>query len=262
MKQFNLFGQEEKAEQKYTSKIKAPIYEPKNRMPNIFELVDTYKTNRLITEIKNSNVTDNEKLFLIEAAKRHSVFNYELIIDYTAFEFRYACKLNERLLVQKIKTLDFVFDSYLNFFTDNKSILAVALAQGGDFIGGVENPTVINRPLLRKCMNSFICSVDRPFKFIGAMNEDVNTYTTLGSRGSLFFTIPMAALVQKATQKQTGGITDMYLKYGTYCKAFTTVMMHPSGVVVSMMNTSNPRIHHSISWNNTVPCIIDESHKK
>lgn len=82
MKQFNLFVQEEKSEQKYTSKIKGPIYEPKNRMPNVFELVDTYKAQRLINKIKNSNVTDNEKLFLIEAAKRHSVFNYELIADY------------------------------------------------------------------------------------------------------------------------------------------------------------------------------------
>ena len=54
----------------------------------------------------------------------------------------------------------------------------------------------------------------------------------------------------------------MYLKYGTYCKAFTTTMMHPSGVKVTMMNTSNPRIHHSIKWVNTVPMIISEEHKK
>ena len=86
MKQFDMFGDEltPKGEEKYTSKIKAPIYEPKNRKPNVFELMDTYKTNRLITEIKNSNVTNNEKLFLIEAAKRHTVFNYRAIADYYA----------------------------------------------------------------------------------------------------------------------------------------------------------------------------------
>jgi len=84
MKQTNLFGEplSDGKEQKYTAKITAPVYEPKNRKPNVFELMDTYKTNRLITEIKNSNVTDNEKLFLIEAAKRHTVFNYQLIADY------------------------------------------------------------------------------------------------------------------------------------------------------------------------------------
>ena len=111
-------------------------------------------------------------------------------------------------------------------------------------------------------MNSFICSTERPFKFIGAMNEDVNTYTTLGSRGLLFGTVPMINLVQKATQSQSGGISDMYLLYGTYCKSFTTVMMHPSAVKVSMMNTNNPRLHHSIKWINTVPVIIDQKYKK
>ena len=34
MKQFNLFGEEKSdADKKYTSKIKSPIYEPKNKMP-------------------------------------------------------------------------------------------------------------------------------------------------------------------------------------------------------------------------------------
>ncbi len=96
MKQFNLFGQEEKAEQKYTTKIQAPIYEPKNRKPNVFELMDTYKTNRIINEVKNSTVSENEKLFLIEAAKRHTVFNYELCADYYAHASNEMQELMER----------------------------------------------------------------------------------------------------------------------------------------------------------------------
>jgi hypothetical protein len=54
----------------------------------------------------------------------------------------------------------------------------------------------------------------------------------------------------------------MYLRFGTYCKAFTTVMMQPSSVKVSMMNSKNPRIHHSIKWVNTTPMILDEKYKK
>ena len=94
------------------------------------------------------------------------------------------------------------------------------------------------------------------------MNEDVNTYTTLGSRGGLFFTFTSLQLNQTQTQATSGGITEMYLRFGTYCKAFTTVMMMPSSVKVSMMNTTNPRIHHLISWAQTVPCIIRQSLKK
>jgi hypothetical protein len=39
-------------------------------------------------------------------------------------------------------------------------------------------------------------------------------------------------------------------------------MMHPSGVKISMMNTSNPRIHHLIKWKNTTPMILDNKFKK
>lgn len=94
------------------------------------------------------------------------------------------------------------------------------------------------------------------------MNEDVNTYTTLGSRGAVFLTTPHAALQQAETQSQDGGITGMYQRFGTYCKAFTTVMMLPSAVKVSMMQSNNPRIHHAISWKQAVPCIVPEKYRK
>ena len=87
MKQVDLFGSEfkpDEAEKKYSSKIETPIYEPKNKKPHVLELIDSHKTKRLIREIENSNVGEDEKTFLIEAAKRHSVFNYENIADYYA----------------------------------------------------------------------------------------------------------------------------------------------------------------------------------
>lgn len=69
---------------KYTNKVETPIYEPKNKKPHILELVDVEKTKRLIREIQRSNLDDFEKRFLIEAAHRHSVFNYSKIADYYA----------------------------------------------------------------------------------------------------------------------------------------------------------------------------------
>jgi hypothetical protein len=87
MKQFNLFGSDFKpdnTENKYSTKIEAPIYEPKNKKPYLLELINSSKTNRLINEINNSSLNKDEKNFLIEAAKRHTVFNYEKIADYYA----------------------------------------------------------------------------------------------------------------------------------------------------------------------------------
>ena len=87
MKQTNLFTKEEnkvEGNTKYYTKIEAPIYEPKNKKPHILELCNKEKTHRLIKEIENSDVSFEEKNFLIDAARRHNVFNYEKIADYYA----------------------------------------------------------------------------------------------------------------------------------------------------------------------------------
>ena len=84
MKQQNLFGSEfeVKEESEYTSAITLPLYEPKNKKPHILELADNKKTNRLIREINASDLPEDEKQFLIRAAQRHTVFNYEKVADY------------------------------------------------------------------------------------------------------------------------------------------------------------------------------------
>lgn len=99
MKQINLFGQEfapNKDELKYSSKIEAPIYEPKNTKPHILELYDKSKTHRLIREIESSSLSIEEKMFLIDAARRHNVFNYEKIADYYAHSNKEMQYLMER----------------------------------------------------------------------------------------------------------------------------------------------------------------------
>ena len=86
MKQHNLFGEEfsQAKESQYTSKIAIPNYEPKNKKPHVLELFDDSKTKRLINEINSSSLDQSEKNFLIEAARRHTVFNYAKIADYYA----------------------------------------------------------------------------------------------------------------------------------------------------------------------------------
>lgn len=99
MKQINLFGAEfapNSDDQKYSSKIEAPIYEPKNKKPHLLELCDKSKTHRLMREIDNSNLPYDEKMFLIDAAKRHTVFNYEKIADYYAHSSKEMQHLMER----------------------------------------------------------------------------------------------------------------------------------------------------------------------
>ena len=186
---------------------------------------------------------------------------YFIQLDDDYVDFRYKKDNNfENINKSDILDLDRIFEYLLTYY---KSIpaLSIAISQGGDFLGGKDG-NAAQRPQFRKCMNSFLCSTDRRFLFRGTMNEDVNTYCSLGHSGNLFLNIPNIALQQAASQKSKGGITDTYLTFGTYVKAFYTVMHNPSSVFVSMMLSNHPRIHHSICWANTVPLIIEEKYKK
>jgi hypothetical protein len=186
----------------------------------------------------------------------------ELDDDYRSFELRFLNKDGTKLLVKQVADADKAIWIWLEFF-EKSGATSLAFAQGGDFIGGINSGYVVRgMPLIRKAMNSFICSTSRPFRFAGAMNEDVNTYTTLGSRGTLLLTVPLIAFVQGATQSQAGGITAMYERFGTYCKAFTTVMMMPSAVKVALIPGKHRRLHHLIDWPRCVPCIVPERYRK
>ena len=178
--------------------------------------------------------------------------------DYTAFDFRLFIK---KAIVKPVKNLDLLFDNMLEYFKTIKAV-SICMAQGGDFIGGIDNGKELYRFSKRKAMNTWFCSTDRYFKFISRLNEDVNTYLTLGSVGNLFLTIPFCSITQKQTQGTKGGMTEAYLEGGTYVKTFYTVMYCPSFVKAKILNAKNKRIHHSMSWENAVPCIIDEKYKK
>lgn len=131
MKQFDLFGGEQSIEldNKYTSKIKAPIYEPKNTKPHVLELYDNTKTTRLITEINNSNIEDDEKKFLIEAARRHTIFNYEKIADFYAHSNKEIQNLME---MSALVIIDFEKAIQLGFIKLSDEMTQQYLNETGD----------------------------------------------------------------------------------------------------------------------------------
>jgi len=188
-------------------------------------------------------------------------YKYFLVLDddYTVFRYRY---IDKYITKGYVNNLDNLFLQTFKFYKNNK-LISIAFAQGGDFIGG-ESCGLLKNYIYngRKCMNSFFCSTERRFWFLGQLNEDVNTYVTYGNKGGLFLTIPFVGLEQKATQLTNGGMTDAYLKYGTYVKSFTTVMMQPSSVFVAMMGFTKNRLHHRVIQKNTVPMIVKEMYKK
>ena len=180
--------------------------------------------------------------------------------DYNSFVIRYNSQLQYSGFTVK-RNIDGVLDSMLQYYIDIPA-LSIAMSQGGDHMGGSEGKSP---SLRRKCMNSFICSTDRPFSFVGRVNEDVNTYTMDGRRGKLFLTVLQAQLNQLTTQSNAGGMTDLYLDGGTYLKTFYTILYSPSCVKIGILKDPRggpERIHHKINWHNTAPKILSEQHKK
>ena len=160
-----------------------------------------------------------------------------------------------------ILNLDAVFEAMLEFY-EGTNLLSLCMCQKGDYIGGSESRYAGSIMMARKAMNSFICSVDRPFKFMGRMNDDVNTYTRLGHDGHLMMSFNYVALNQPPTQGTKGGLTEMYLDFGTYAKSFYTIMYAPACAIVTGMGASIYRLHHMIRWDATWPKIMREKHRK
>lgn len=189
---------------------------------------------------------------------------WQLDDDYKEFRHAFNHELQYITKNIKMKNLDTILSLLIDFISKTKTS-CIAFSQGGDFIGGDNSSVaknVIKGRMSRKVMNSFLFKTKEPIEFVGRMNDDVNTYVTLGSRGVLLFTLGQCRLEQVETQKNSGGLTDMYLEMGTYKKSFYTVMMHPSSVVIREMGVSNKRLHHFINAKYTYPLIISEKHKK
>ena len=179
----------------------------------------------------------------------------ELDDDYVAYRMRFVDD-DGVFTSLYVKDMDSIIDEVIDFM-NVADMKTVAFAQTGDFIGGAGS-NVFKNKLTRKAMNAFFCKVDRPFNFIGRMNDDVNAYVLGGTRGDLFFTIADISLEQQGTQQTSGGLTDMYKENGTYVKSFFSVMVAPSCVKISEMGCTDRRIHHLVDWEKCTPKIISD----
>lgn len=230
----------------------------------------------VFNKLKESETTDAGDNFLkrnsviyarnasIDIAKTLGLDMYwELDDDYTNWFWTFDNEKNFLSKKPKIKSLDSILDIMIDFMMAT-NVDCIAFAQGGDFIGGPASGVAKlhkDGKFQRKVMNSFLFNTEKSMKFIGRMNDDVNTYVVNGKIGKIMFTLPRMMLNQEVTQKNTGGLTDMYKEFGTYVKSFYTVMMAPYCTKIRCMG-KHQRLHHQINWNTAVPKIISEKHKK
>jgi|TARA_R100000458_G_C8277373_1_gene252877 hypothetical protein len=217
-----------------------------------FDIGDNFDDDRVVVFARNA----------VFDIARELGYEYFLVLDDDYTEFRYTRDDKQQYVtkLRRVLNLDRMFKELLEYYKKTNA-KTLCIAQGGDFIGG-EGSSVFKKKLSRKAMNFFICSVNRPFQFIGRINEDVNTYVRFGTTGDLFLTICDYRLQQLDTQSNTGGLTEFYLDGGTYVKSFYTVLFSPSCTRINLMGNKYKRLHHVIRWNNATPVILEEKYKK
>lgn len=188
-------------------------------------------------------------------------YDYFLVLDddYYHFQYRFTESFDYHPSYEYLDNFDEYVDAAIEYLED-AGLDTVAMAQGGDFIGGKEASMAQKVQAKRKAMNTFLCKTDREFDFRGTINEDVNTYVRAQQLGNVFLTINFVSVDQEDTQQEEGGLTDIYLDVGTYVKSFYTILYAPSCTsLMQLHDRADDRIHHRISWRNAVPKIVPES---
>ena len=218
-----------------------------------FDKMDNFNGNKVIVYARNACYD------IARSLKLDYFFEYE--DDYTGFLFR---RVDDLILRgSKIKQMNLILESMITCLENTKAY-TIAFSQGGDLIGGVGS--LKTNSYKRKAMNTFVFKVnknmDEDIKFIGRMNDDVNTYLSEGKLGKLFFQITDISMNQLKTQSNAGGNTDAYKDFGTYVKSFYSVMIEPSCCKIGLLGVTETRIHHNIQWKYAVPKILDEQWRK
>ena len=96
----------------YTTKIKIPQYEITGEEPDIKDLVDSFKVNELEEEIKNADISEEQREFLLKAVTRLYAFNYSNIAEYYAHQDKTMQDLMEKLALVIIDINDAIANGY------------------------------------------------------------------------------------------------------------------------------------------------------
>lgn len=104
---------------KYTLKVNIPQYEITGDEPNFADMLDSHKADSLIEEIEGAEgISDEERQFLIQAARRHNVFNYRNIAEYYAHATPEMQRLMERSALVIIDVDDAIAMGYAKLSDD------------------------------------------------------------------------------------------------------------------------------------------------
>lgn len=174
--------------------------------------------------------------------------------DYHRIDLRYVD--GGKLRAKNINDFDRLFSSMVDFLQIDP-IYCVAFAVDGDFIGGVKGK--YSDGLYRNARNSFFCRADRPFEFLGRINEDVTTPAYNNMLGRLFFTNMHVRVMLYDHEKNKGGSTEQYKDVNLYWNYFYPVLFVPSAISIVC---GRKGFIKSVKWDSLTPKILEERWRK
>ena len=125
------FKTEEQAPE-YSQKMDTPLYTPKGEKPELKDLVAERKAAELVQKIKGSKVSEAEKTFLLKAATRHVVFDYQAIAEYYCHASREMQELMESSALVIIDFKKAVEEGYVVLSHELSSIYAASHGDGDE----------------------------------------------------------------------------------------------------------------------------------
>ena len=108
---------------KYTQSIKAPHYEIVGEQPEMSELCDLTKYSELVAQIEKAKLDPEISEFLLAAATRHIVFNYQKIAEFYPHQTAKIQKLIEASALVIIDAQDAIANGYAIFANTMNDLL-------------------------------------------------------------------------------------------------------------------------------------------
>lgn len=100
-------------DERYCKKVDTPQYLPSEKKPDISELYSCDKYSKFVRDIKDADISEEEKQFLLFAATRHIVFNYSKIADYYAHSKKEVQALMEESALVIVDFEDAILNGYV-----------------------------------------------------------------------------------------------------------------------------------------------------
>lgn len=107
---------------KYTKKTDIPQYQPTGEKVEISELVNQSKTKELLEKINSSGISDEQKMFLTNAAQRHQIFNYRKIAEYYSNTSKEMQELMEQSALVLIDYDNAIKNGYTKFVEELEDV--------------------------------------------------------------------------------------------------------------------------------------------